>query len=116
MSTLKVTNFQATGETASRAVSGVAAAWVNMTSAAVINGSFNVSSATDNGTGNYTSSITNSMADTDYAYSVTPLLNSLALTGFGWSKATSSFVSQTASTSSAAYDAETCLNIHGDLA
>ena len=29
MSTLKVTNIQATGETASRAVSGVAAAWVN---------------------------------------------------------------------------------------
>ena len=116
MSTLTVTNIKATGETASRAVSGVAAAWVNLTSAAVINGSFNVSSGTDNGTGNYTSSLTNGMANTNYSYSVTPLLNSLALTGFGWSKTASSFVSQTASTSGAAYDAETCILLHGDLA
>ena len=36
MSTLKVTNIQATGETASRAVSGVAAAWVNFDGVALL--------------------------------------------------------------------------------
>ena len=55
MSTLKVTNIQATGETASRSVSGVAAAWVNFngTGTIAIRDSVNVSSLTDENTGEY---------------------------------------------------------------
>ena len=70
MSTLKVTNIQATGETASRAVSGVAAAWCKIdadASTPVYFGSSGTSSLTDNSTGNYTIQFTNSMADTHYA-------------------------------------------------
>lgn len=69
MSTLKVTNIQATGETASRAVSGVAAAWMNFadSSTATINNSFNISSITDQGTGQYTPYFTNSFNDHYYA-------------------------------------------------
>lgn len=60
MSTLKVTNIQATGETATRAVSGVAAAWVAAVgSDASIRSSMNISSATDNGTGRYYWTLTN---------------------------------------------------------
>ena len=68
MSTLKVTNIQATGETASRAVSGVAAAWVNFNGSGTIaaRDSKNVSSLTDNGTGDYTVNINNDMADGNY--------------------------------------------------
>jgi len=52
MSTLTVTNIKATGETASRAVSGVAAAWVHYShDTTTINQSNNTSSVTDVATG-----------------------------------------------------------------
>ena len=56
MSTIKVTNLQATGETATRAVSGVAAAWMSLTGTGTISidDSSNISTAVDNGTGDYT--------------------------------------------------------------
>lgn len=45
-------------------------AWVNFngTGTVAINASFNVSSITDNGTGNYTINFTNAMTDTDYSW------------------------------------------------
>lgn len=72
MSTLKVTNIQATGETASRAVSGVAAAWVNMNSQGTIaiRDSMNVASLTDVGTGQQRSNYTNAMSSADYSVSL----------------------------------------------
>jgi len=57
MSTITVTNIKATGETASRAVSGVAAAWVHYNQGTTtINQSNNTSSVTDvaNGEAKYT--------------------------------------------------------------
>ena len=69
MSTIKVTNIQATGETASRDTSGVAAAWVSYTTASStsISGSQNVSSLTDVATGYTKISFTNNMANNNYA-------------------------------------------------
>jgi len=71
MSTITVTNIKATGETASRAVSGVAAAWVNFDGTGTIaaRDSFNVASLTDQGTGNYDVSLSNAMASANYCYS-----------------------------------------------
>ena len=68
MSTLKVTNIQATGETASRAVSGVAAAWAdaNASGAVSLDDSFNISSMDDDGTGDYGFNFTSSFASTAY--------------------------------------------------
>ena len=69
MSTLKVTNIQATGETASRAVSGVAAAWVNINGSASTpstRDSVNVSSISDHATGDQTVTVTSAMANTNY--------------------------------------------------
>ena len=72
MSTLKVTNIQATGETASRAVSGVAAAWVNFNQATpAILDSFNTSSLTDTSMGKGDLNWTNAMGNTTYASSGT---------------------------------------------
>lgn len=73
MSTLTVTNIKATGETASRPVSGVAAAWANMTGTgtATINDSVNHSSLTENGTGDYTLNLTNDMDNTNYSFTYT---------------------------------------------
>lgn len=67
MSTLKVTNIQATGETASRAVSGVAAAW-NSTNAAgtAINDSMNISSLTDLSVGAQDHNVSSSFANGYY--------------------------------------------------
>ena len=50
-------------------VNGTAKAWVNFngTGTVAIRRAFNVSSVTDNGTGNYTVNFTNSMFDNNYA-------------------------------------------------
>ena len=70
MSTLTVTNIKATGETASRAVSGVAAAWCNLNfSTASIADSNNISSITDDATGRFTASFSNALANALYASS-----------------------------------------------
>jgi len=52
--------------------SGVCRAWVNFngTGTVAIRASFNVSSITDNGTGNYTVNFTTAMQDANYAISV----------------------------------------------
>jgi len=68
MSTIKVTNIKATGETASRAVAGVAATWVNFngTGTVAIRDSNNVASLTDSGSGDYRVNFTDSMANINY--------------------------------------------------
>ena len=68
MSTITVTNIKATGETASRAVSGVAAAWTLFNqSTPAITDSLNTSSLTDTSTGQGDLNWTNSMSNTTYA-------------------------------------------------
>ncbi len=68
MSTITVTNIKATGETASRPVSGVAGAWIALVaSTATAKDSLNISSVTDNGTGTFTFSFSSAMANDDYA-------------------------------------------------
>ena len=82
MSTLKVTNIQATGETASRATEGVAAASISMNeTTAGINGSFYTSSLTDIGTGNFQPNWTNNMGNVNYAVSGIGGSNSTAAPG-----------------------------------
>ena len=70
MSTITVTNIKATGETASRSVSGVAAAWCNFngTGTVAIRDSVNVASLTDDGAGNYRINLTNAMGNANYSY------------------------------------------------
>jgi hypothetical protein len=76
MSTLKVTNIQATGETASRAVSGGAAVRIRMnTLTNTIIGSENVTSITDNNTGDHSVNITNAMSDNNYTAQITGNMN-----------------------------------------
>jgi hypothetical protein len=53
-------------------MTGIAKAWVNFngTGTVAIRDSFNVSSITDNGTGNYTVNFTTAMSNANYAFSV----------------------------------------------
>lgn len=71
MSTITVTNIKATGETASRAVSGVAAAWLySPATSASISDSFNVSSIDDDGTGQQGVNITSALSSANYTTTV----------------------------------------------
>lgn len=76
MSTLKVGTIADTsgsnGSTPAAIANGIAKAWVNFdgTGTVAIRASFNVSSITDNGTGNYTVNFTNAFADTNYTFHI----------------------------------------------
>ena len=61
-----------TAKLGSSEASGLAKAWVNFngTGTVAIRASFNVSSITDNGTGDYTVNFTTAMADANYSISV----------------------------------------------
>jgi hypothetical protein len=58
---------------ATNCIQGSAKAWVNFngTGTVAIRASYNVSSITDNGTGDYTVNFTNAFADTNYAFVAT---------------------------------------------
>ena len=80
MSTLKVDNLlNSAGNESPISVPGAAKAWVNFDGRTgtlnqndvTIRGSYNVTSVTDNGTGDYTVNFTNNMPDTDYCVSGT---------------------------------------------
>lgn len=72
MSTLRLTTLSNQGGTASvpsdTVINGTAKAWVNFngTGTVAIRASFNVSSITDNGSGNYTVNFTTAFANTNY--------------------------------------------------
>ena len=71
MSTLRVNNINdASGGTSNLNIPGTAKAWVNFngTGTVAIRASFNVSSITDNGTGDYTVNFATAMVDADYAF------------------------------------------------
>ena len=70
MSTLRVDTIQnAAGTDSPISVPGTAKAWVNFngTGTVAIRASYNVSSITDNGTGDYTVNFTTAMVDANYA-------------------------------------------------
>ena len=78
MSTIKAANVQNTGSGAptfknssGTEIGQLCKAWVNFngTGTVAIRDNFNVSSITDNGTGDYTVTFTNAMSDTNYAVS-----------------------------------------------
>ena len=72
MSTLRVTNVQDTAGanslTTAQIYNGASKAWVNFngTGTVAIRASFNVTSITDNATGNYTVNFTTALADANY--------------------------------------------------
>jgi len=82
MSTLRVTTV--TNPSGGQpTIDGLARAWVNFngTGTVAIRASLNVSSITDNGTGDYTVNFTTALADANYAINVTT-------SGDGWIGAT----------------------------
>ena len=70
MSTLRVNSLLNAAGTDTPAIDGLAKAWVNFqgTGTVDIRESFNVSTITDNGVGDYTVNFSNAMADTNYVF------------------------------------------------
>ena len=71
MSTLRVNTIQDTAGSGSPAINGLARAWVNFngTGTVAIRASLNVSSISDNGTGDYTVNFATAMSDANYSFS-----------------------------------------------
>jgi hypothetical protein len=69
MSTLRVNTIQNAAGSGSPDINGTAKAWVNFngTGTVAIRASFNVTSITDNGAGDYTVNFTNAMTDANYS-------------------------------------------------
>ena len=88
MSTIKVNNLQSasggSNSTPEEIEQGRAKAWVSFSGSGTpsINDDFNVSSITDNGTGQFTVNFTSSMANNDYACLITTQAG-LSAYGFG---------------------------------
>jgi len=72
-----------TGTVLNDATVGVCRAWVNFngTGTVAIRASFNVTSITDNGTGDYTVNFTTALANANYAFLVTPTSSTAAANG-----------------------------------
>ena len=116
MSTIKVTNIQATGETATRAVSGVAAAWFNYNhQTPAIQDSVNISSISDDSSGIFTNTFVTSMSNAFWAAGAICRnnrhqynTNTGAVTGRQWRAATAN--------NSPSDSSDFTASIHGDLA
>jgi hypothetical protein len=69
MSTLRVNQIQDAAGSGSPAINGLAKAWVNFngTGTVAIRAAFNVSSISDNGTGDFTVNFTTAMSDANYS-------------------------------------------------
>lgn len=69
MSTLRVNTIQDSTGSSSPTINGLAKAWVNFngTGTVAIRASLNVSSITDNNTGNFTVNMTTAMTDSNYS-------------------------------------------------
>ena len=97
-------------------VNGSAKAWAFATSAAALTGeTFNISSGLDNGTGDYTLSLSNSISSNDSVFSGT-VGNSTAQILSVASRTTSSYDAHTFNASGSATDNTTMTLVHGDLA
>jgi len=123
MSTVKVDTLVASDGTSPVTLTKQSAAkmWANLNGSTFgLRQSFNTSSATDNGTGDYTFSFTNSTSDSDYATTINQG-NQTGSDFWGYrgshSHATGSVREKSRNTANSAADAVTfCVHLHGDLA
>jgi len=124
MSTFKVDTLQSTtGGDVTLTNQSAAKCWLNYkgTSTNSIRGSYNVSSVTDNNTGDYTTNFTNSMSSADYSVTAAQggdtSNNEVRVPKNGGSLAASNFGVNTLLVGTAIYDVTYLFEaVHGDLA
>ena len=125
MSTIRVDNFGPSAGGTTYSARGIAKAWVNFNGTGTIaaRDSENVSSLTDNGTGDYSLAITNAMAASDYSVTATTCIESgesdVRVVSLNLNRAfnTTSFSLKTMYNTSTASDrSQVHANVDGDLA
>jgi len=96
---------------------GLAKAWISMTNAAVVQDSLNVSSAADNGTGDFQVNFSNNMNNSDYSAIPTPVATATRIATIdSATKTTSDFDVDGWAVSTSRNDIDTATSVHGDLA
>ena len=125
MSTIAVDNVKPSAGGTSFSTRGVAKAWANLngTGTIALRDSENVSSVTDNSTGRYTFSFTNSMSDGNYLSAITGGNNNVGVEG-AWGAALGTATNLAGSVDSVHYNSagstqdqtQVFLTINGDLA
>jgi hypothetical protein len=125
MSTVVTENLKRAAEAVARSLRGVVASWLNIngTGTVVIRDSQNISSITDNGTGDYTQNFTASMLNSNYSpagwTSYTGAATAGLVTADGTVTPTSSalrFRTGNATTGVTTDFNRPCIAVHGDLA
>ena len=120
MSTLKVTNIAGLTGSSTDVMQGLAKAWGHFEgSDTVLDDSFNTTSITDNGLGNYTVTIANDLNNANYSLSIGAdwdVVSSNTCHGSSNSMATGSFVIRIRNGGSDADRDNTTYNVVGDLA
>lgn len=96
-------------------VEGVVKVWVNGSTSAGLNDSFNVSSGTDNGTGSYTYSFSNSMDNANWSPAGIVTQNS-SFIQYVQTLATGSALLRIANDGGTGVDSKNSIQITGDLA
>tara|TARA_Y100000022_G_scaffold37876_1_gene30941 strand:- start:30 stop:377 length:348 start_codon:yes stop_codon:yes gene_type:complete len=115
MSTLEVSNINdgTTTVATTYVTNGSARAWCQYSgSGSTFADSFGMSSATDNGTGDYTVTLSNNMANDDYAPSNISLYNNVS----AHTIAAASVRVQLTNNAFSSVDGLVCVTFHGDLA
>lgn len=107
MSTLRVNTLQDQAGTGQPDIDGLCKAWVNFngTGTVAIRASYNVSSITDNATGQYTVNMTNAMSDTDYCVTAN------GFTGSGGLNSSGGFVMEFGPTNTSTYRTTTAFQL-----
>ena len=119
MSTVKVSNIQKTGESVSRDVSGVAAAWCTYDQASspvVIMQSLNISSVSDNSSGNARYSLSSGMSDTNFPVTTACTSSASNQQIRQDQDQVGSYVQGCRNSSVTAADTSSASTLHGDLA
>ena len=95
---------------------GLAKCWCQFDSDVTFADTFNVASGTDNGTGNYTFTITNDMSNTGYSCSLTAQTGADKFLGAATLATGSIIVEMFTANSGANVNGTTMATVHGDLA
>tara|TARA_R100000234_G_scaffold77797_1_gene48529 strand:+ start:329 stop:715 length:387 start_codon:yes stop_codon:yes gene_type:complete len=94
---------------------GLAKAWAMASTSASVNDSLNVSGGTDNGTGDYSYAVSNSMNSTSYTVVGNCGQDDIGIQG-NKARATGSYRVRHNNASGSAVDVDNNTNVHGDLA
>ena len=94
---------------------GVAKSWVLGTNAAVLTDSFNVSSGSDDGTGDYSYTVSTNFGSANFSVELTGAENNIRIL---WNKTrtTSSYAMGVTDNNGTSQDAAIAATVHGDLA